>query len=334
MTTGERIRLLRTEKGLSQEGLADALDVTRQAVSRWETDASLPDIDKLIGLCDLFGVSLDYLVRGKEPAVGLAEEESESADTPAQTYSLPISRTTIAGILCIVLGISAAPLLIFAFSPVLRVGTLLLASIPIILLAAAEEKAFPALELLGTASGWNTVLSHPYVPESVRSSGTAAQQYGGIRVHGGCMDCVCRSDRRYDAVDGSALPENRLGKALFPMVSAFGGIVSVCHRAVCPDNPADCGACRGYGFSSSVAVPAVLGRCAVADLLPCVAVFPETGFAGMIRAACTLQNKKGRDCFRRKSSVHSLLYFFAVTVRTGHSALSRLQNTAVRSLPL
>lgn len=136
MTTGERIRLLRTEKGLSQEGLADALDVTRQAVSRWETDASLPDIDKLIGLCDLFGVSLDYLVRGKESAVRLAKAEAESADTPAQTYSLPISRSTIAGILCIVLGISAAPLLIFAFTPVLRVGTLLLASIPIILLAA------------------------------------------------------------------------------------------------------------------------------------------------------------------------------------------------------
>lgn len=136
MTIGERIRLLRMEKGLSQEGLADALDVTRQAVSRWETDASLPDIDKLIGLCDLFGVSLDYLVRGKGTADGLPKEETEPAASPAQTYSIPISRTTMAGILCIVLGISAAPLLIFAFSPFVSVNTLLFVLTPVALLLA------------------------------------------------------------------------------------------------------------------------------------------------------------------------------------------------------
>ncbi len=133
MTTGERIRILRMEKGLSQEGLADGLDVTRQAVSRWETDASLPDIDKLIGLCDLFGVSLDYLVRGKESHTGTPAEEAEPA---AQTYSIPISRTTVAGILCIVLGISAAPLLIFAFSPIVSVNTLIFTLIPVALLLA------------------------------------------------------------------------------------------------------------------------------------------------------------------------------------------------------
>ena len=136
MTTGERIRLLRMEKGLSQEGLADALDVTRQAVSRWETDASLPDIDKLIGLCDLFGVSMDYLVRGKEPSAEAQEKDAAPTDTPQQTYSIPISRTTIAGILCIILGISAAPLLIFAFSPFVSVNTILFVCTPVVLLLA------------------------------------------------------------------------------------------------------------------------------------------------------------------------------------------------------
>ncbi|MBQ8400617.1 MAG: helix-turn-helix domain-containing protein, partial [Clostridia bacterium] len=134
MTTGERIRLLRMEKGLSQEGLADALDVTRQAVSRWETDGSLPDIDKLIGLCDLFGVSLDYLVRGKTPACEAAQNKAEAPDTATPHYSIPISRTAIAGILCIVLGVSAAPLLVFAFTPFYRFRSVLLPLIPITLL--------------------------------------------------------------------------------------------------------------------------------------------------------------------------------------------------------
>ena len=63
MTLGERIRTLRMKKNLSQEDLADALSVSRQSVSKWETDASVPDLEKLLKLSDLFGVSLDALVR-------------------------------------------------------------------------------------------------------------------------------------------------------------------------------------------------------------------------------------------------------------------------------
>ena len=64
MTLGETIRTVRSEKGMSQGDLADALDVSRQSVSKWETDASVPELDKLVKMCDLFGVSLDELVRG------------------------------------------------------------------------------------------------------------------------------------------------------------------------------------------------------------------------------------------------------------------------------
>jgi len=81
-------------------------------------------------------VSLDYLVRGKEANTLPPEDEPAPADPPAQTYSIPISRTTIAGILCIILGISAAPLLIFAFSPFVSVNTLLFVLIPVALLLA------------------------------------------------------------------------------------------------------------------------------------------------------------------------------------------------------
>lgn len=67
MTLGERIYALRTAKNLSQGDLAEALDVSRQSVSKWETDTSVPDLDKLVKLCDLFGVTMDELVRGEAP---------------------------------------------------------------------------------------------------------------------------------------------------------------------------------------------------------------------------------------------------------------------------
>lgn len=54
---------LRREKGFSQEQLADLLGVSRQAVSKWESGSSMPETEKLIAIADLFGVSVDYLVR-------------------------------------------------------------------------------------------------------------------------------------------------------------------------------------------------------------------------------------------------------------------------------
>lgn len=62
MTFGEKIQILRRQKGLSQEQLADELLVSRQAVSKWELDSSLPDTAKIIQLSKLFGVSTDYLL--------------------------------------------------------------------------------------------------------------------------------------------------------------------------------------------------------------------------------------------------------------------------------
>ena len=62
----EQIYRLRTARGLSQEGLAERLGVSRQSVSKWETDGATPDLEKLIKLSELFGISLDTLVKGSE----------------------------------------------------------------------------------------------------------------------------------------------------------------------------------------------------------------------------------------------------------------------------
>lgn len=82
MSLGENIVRLRTVKGLSQEALADLLGVSRQSVSKWETDVSVPELDKLVKLGEVFGVSLDEIVKGKyitESAVPAAVENPSAA---------------------------------------------------------------------------------------------------------------------------------------------------------------------------------------------------------------------------------------------------------------
>ena len=59
MTLGQRIQALRKQHGLSQEGLGERLGVSRQAISRWEMDGAVPEVDKLIAMARLFGVSLN-----------------------------------------------------------------------------------------------------------------------------------------------------------------------------------------------------------------------------------------------------------------------------------
>lgn len=66
MTIGKRIGLLRRQKGLTQEDLANALGVSPQAVSKWENDQTCPDISLLPKLSQLLGVTTDELLTGKQ----------------------------------------------------------------------------------------------------------------------------------------------------------------------------------------------------------------------------------------------------------------------------
>ena len=59
----EKLMTLRKKSGMSQEELADRLGVSRQAISRWELGTTLPDAPNLLKVSDLFGVSIDYLLR-------------------------------------------------------------------------------------------------------------------------------------------------------------------------------------------------------------------------------------------------------------------------------
>lgn len=67
MNLADRIQSLRKAKGISQEELADIIGVSRQAVSKWESEQSTPDAEKIILLSDYFETTTDYLLRGIEP---------------------------------------------------------------------------------------------------------------------------------------------------------------------------------------------------------------------------------------------------------------------------
>ena len=64
MDIGNKLYELRKSKNLSQEELADKLNVTRQTISKWETNQSTPDFDKIIPLCEIYGISADELLKG------------------------------------------------------------------------------------------------------------------------------------------------------------------------------------------------------------------------------------------------------------------------------
>ena len=67
MNLADRIQYLRKQKGYSQEELADKVGVSRQAVSKWESEQSTPDLEKVITMSELFEVTTDYILKGIEP---------------------------------------------------------------------------------------------------------------------------------------------------------------------------------------------------------------------------------------------------------------------------
>lgn len=79
MTLGERLLEYRNRVGLSQEKLAEQIGVTRQTVSKWETNQSTPDFDKIIPLCEVLGITTEELIKGEkeEKDVKLAEIKQE-----------------------------------------------------------------------------------------------------------------------------------------------------------------------------------------------------------------------------------------------------------------
>ena len=112
MTFSEKISALRKQKGWSQEELAEKLMVTRQAVSKWESAQSMPDLDKLVQLSEALGVSTDYLLKDEqaqsapvpataEQTVKLRHVTQEEARRYLQLQTAAIPKTTLGVALCV-----------------------------------------------------------------------------------------------------------------------------------------------------------------------------------------------------------------------------------------
>lgn len=132
MTLGEKIYKNRTRLDLSQGDLADMLEVSRQSVSKWENDAAVPDLDKIIKLSEIFGMTIDELVKGEaeiEKAAPTAEvcpikEERQNPFPPRKIIgTVLLSLSLIVTFICFAIaGLSGALSGIILSSPLILSG--------------------------------------------------------------------------------------------------------------------------------------------------------------------------------------------------------------------
>ena len=130
MTLADKILELRTGRGLSQGDLAEKLEVSRQSVSKWETGQAVPELDKIIKLADLFGVSVDQLVReGEAPRPETPKAEVTERVIYMEKPRKGLTPVQILGVVCAVIG---GAMILFGF---LGAAVLLLPGVGLILLS-------------------------------------------------------------------------------------------------------------------------------------------------------------------------------------------------------
>ena len=161
MTLGEKILDLRTQKEMSQEELAAALEVSRQSVSKWETNHSVPDLDKIIRLADLFGVTVDQLVReGERPEPPEPPEpqvvyvaEGRRGLTGPQKLGVCLE---VLGAILLLLGVAALGAIVAVIG-----AALMILGLPLLLV-----KKHPWLVLGWLAVGLSLLVFNPYISVS------------------------------------------------------------------------------------------------------------------------------------------------------------------------
>lgn len=126
MSLAENLQYLRAREGVTQEQLAERLDVSRQSVSKWESSASYPEMDTLLKLCDMFQVDMDTLLRG-------SVEQSLSEDSAGYDRFMTLYARKIAGGVSAIVGSVA----LWSFLSALGLSEMLGAAMMLLVIAAA-----------------------------------------------------------------------------------------------------------------------------------------------------------------------------------------------------
>ena len=124
MNLGERLFELRKAKNLTQDDVAEKLNVSRQTVSKWETDQSTPDFDKIVPLCELFEIGVDELLTGKKPVEEKNQENVLTKQEVKEKSAKVVSSSVFLYFLAIIVLIVSIPVL--NMNPVLATALFLL----------------------------------------------------------------------------------------------------------------------------------------------------------------------------------------------------------------
>ena len=111
MNLGENIYKNRTAKNWSQSDLAEALDVSRQSVSKWENNAAMPDLDKLMKMREIFEITLDELVYGRPEGNDTSDDSSDNSKAPHISSIIPFR--ILVGTLMMIFGMTFFLLSVF-----------------------------------------------------------------------------------------------------------------------------------------------------------------------------------------------------------------------------
>lgn len=131
-TLGERIYTLRKSNNLSQGDLAEKLDVSRQTISKWENNSSVPELEKIILLSSVFSVTTDYIIKGE------AQLEAEIITPSYESEAKKPKGKTIAGIALLVTGCVIFTICCFTLEVLAMLGAMI-AAIGVVLLVCKKH---------------------------------------------------------------------------------------------------------------------------------------------------------------------------------------------------
>lgn len=172
MNLADRIQALRKGQGISQEELADRLGVSRQAVSKWESEQSTPDVEKIIHLGECFGVTTDYLLRGIEPSPPAQPRRQPAAGV----FAAAGTALNAAGLLiCTILWYDRQSAVAFAGAVMMIMGCMIY--------AVGQASADPATKPAAKRQFWSfNIWILPFVPLSVLVNILTWGRYGRVKL--------------------------------------------------------------------------------------------------------------------------------------------------------